>query len=86
MSQETVAAQVHDRSFRTQWRGEKTVSVTADTTYGNGEFLQSLLERDVTPYMRTREHPQNERSVLRPGAVYLSVGKHAVIGSGSLRE
>ena len=30
-------------------------SVAADTTYGNGEFLQWLMERGITPYMRTRD-------------------------------
>ena len=32
----------------------RTASVAADTTYGNGEFLQWLMERDITPYIRTR--------------------------------
>jgi hypothetical protein len=29
--------------------------VAADATYGNGEFLQWLKERGITPYMRTRD-------------------------------
>jgi hypothetical protein len=29
--------------------------VVADATYGNGEFLQWLMERGITPYMRTRD-------------------------------
>jgi hypothetical protein len=29
--------------------------VAADTTYGNGEFLQWLADRNITPYMRTRD-------------------------------
>jgi hypothetical protein len=29
--------------------------VSADATYGNGEFLQWLMERGITPYMRTRD-------------------------------
>jgi hypothetical protein len=28
-------------------------SVAADATYGNGEFLRWLLERGITPHMRT---------------------------------
>jgi hypothetical protein len=44
MSQETVAAQ-----------GREPESVAADTTYGNGEFLQWLADRNVTAYMRTRD-------------------------------
>lgn len=39
MSQETVAAQDMLTRF-TQWQGREPVSVAADTTYGNGEFLQ----------------------------------------------
>jgi hypothetical protein len=36
--------------------------VAADTTYGNGEFLQWLLERDITPYMRTRDSIHRKNS------------------------
>jgi len=54
MSQETVAAQDMIARFA-QWQGREPVSVVADATYGNGEFLQWLLERDITPYMRTRD-------------------------------
>ena len=54
MSQETVAAQdMIDRFAR--WQGREPVSVAADATYGNGEFVQWLTERDITPYMRTRD-------------------------------
>ena len=54
MSQETVAAQDMLTRFA-QWQGRKPVSLAADTTYGNGEFLQWLVEREITPYMRTRD-------------------------------
>src|SRR5450631_836086 len=54
MSQETVAAQDMLARF-TQWRGREPESVAADTTYGNGEFLQWLADRSITPYMRTRD-------------------------------
>jgi len=54
MSQETVAAQDMIARFA-QWQGREPMSVVADATYGNGEFLQWLLERDITPYMRTRD-------------------------------
>jgi hypothetical protein len=53
MSQETVAAQDMLTRF-TQWQGREPESVAADTTYGNGEFLQWLADRSITPYMRTR--------------------------------
>ena len=54
MSQETVAAQAMLTRF-SQWQGREPESVAADTTYGNGEFLQGLLDRGITPYMRTRD-------------------------------
>ena len=54
MSQETVAAQDMSARF-TQWQGREPASVAADATYGNGEFLQWLLDRGITPYMRTRD-------------------------------
>ena len=53
MSQETVAAQGMIARF-TGWQGRTPESVVADTTYGNGKFLQWLRERGITPYMRTR--------------------------------
>jgi hypothetical protein len=48
MSQETVAAQDMLTRF-TQWQGREPESVAADTTYGNGEFLQWLVDRSITP-------------------------------------
>jgi transposase len=61
MSQETVAAQDMIARFA-QWQGREPASVAADTTYGNGEFLQWLLERDITPYMRTRDSVHRKKS------------------------
>jgi hypothetical protein len=54
MSQETVAAQDMIKRFA-GWQGREPVSMTADATYGNGEFVQWLTERNITPYMRTRD-------------------------------
>src|SRR6476620_9660124 len=54
MSQETVAAQDMLTRF-VHWQGRTPESVAADTTYGNGEFLQWLADRSITPYMRTRD-------------------------------
>jgi len=48
MSQETVAAQDMLTRFA-HWQGREPESVAADTTYGNGEFLQWLSEREITP-------------------------------------
>jgi len=61
MSQETVAAQDMITRF-THWQGREAESVTADTTYGNGEFLQWLADRNITPYMRTRDSIHRKRS------------------------
>src|SRR5437588_12997468 len=61
MSQETAAAQDMLTRFA-QWRGREPESVAADTTYGNGEFLQWLADRSITPYMRTRDSIHRKRS------------------------
>ena len=61
MSQETVAAQDMITRFA-QWQGREAESVAADTTYGNGEFLQWLADRNITPYMRTRDSIHRKRS------------------------
>jgi hypothetical protein len=61
MSQETVAAQDMLTRF-TEWQGREPVSVAADTTYGNGEFLQWLVDRNITPYMRTRDSIHRKNS------------------------
>ena len=61
LSQETVAAQDMIARF-CQWQGQKPASVAADATYGNGEFLQWLLDRGITPYMRTRDSARRKKS------------------------
>jgi DDE family transposase len=61
MSQETVAAQDMLTRFA-QWQGREPESVAADTTYGNGEFLQWLADRSIIPYMRTRDSIHRKRS------------------------
>jgi len=61
MSQETVAAQDMLTHF-SQWQGREPESVAADTTYGNGEFLQWLTDRNITPYMRTRDSIHRKNS------------------------
>ena len=63
MSQETVAAQDMIARF-SEWRGREPASVVADATYGNGEFLQWLMERGITPYMRTRDSALRKNSPL----------------------
>jgi transposase len=61
MSQETVAAQDMLTRFAA-WQGRAPDSVAADTTYGNGEFLQWLADRSITPYMRTRDSVHRKNS------------------------
>jgi hypothetical protein len=61
MSQETVAARDMITRFA-QWQGRQPASLAADTTYGNGAFLRWLLERDITPYMRTRDSIHRKKS------------------------
>jgi hypothetical protein len=61
MSQETVAAQAMLTRF-SQWQEREPESVAADTTYGNGEFLQWLADRSITPYMRTRDSIHRKNS------------------------
>jgi len=61
MSQETVAAQDMLARFA-RWQGREPASVAADTTYGNGEFLQWLADRSIIPYMRTRDSIHRKRS------------------------
>ncbi|HWY54921.1 MAG TPA: IS1182 family transposase [Terriglobales bacterium] len=60
-TKETVAAQDMLTRF-TQWQGREPESVAADTTYGNGEFLQWLADRSITPYMRTRDSIHRKNS------------------------
>jgi hypothetical protein len=63
MSQETVAAQDMIARFA-QWQGHEHESAAADATYGNGEFLQWLMERGITPYMRTRDNALRKNNPL----------------------
>ena len=63
MSQETVAAEDMIARFA-GWQGREPASVAADATYGNGEFLQWLMERGITPYMRTRDSALRKNSPL----------------------
>ncbi len=63
MSQETVAAQNMIARFA-KWQGREPASIVADATYGNGEFLQWLMERGITPYMRTRDSALRKNSLL----------------------
>ena len=56
LSQESAAARemITRSALR---RGRFPQSVAADTTYGNGELLAWLEERNITPYIRVKESP-----------------------------
>jgi transposase len=78
MSQETVAAQDMLTRF-TQWQERTPESVAADTTYGNGEFLQWLADRGITPYMRTRDSIHRKRSpFFGPRVFHVRTGKQSL--------
>ena len=62
LSEESRAAEEMIARFA-QWQGRKPQSIAADASYGNGEFLQWLMDREITPYMPTRDAP-GERGVL----------------------
>lgn len=63
LSQETVAAKEMLTRFA-HWQGCEPRSLAADAAYGNGELLHWLVERDITPYMRTRESALRQNSSL----------------------
>ena len=58
-------------------QGREPELLAADTTYGNGEFLQRLVDRGITPYTRTRDsiHRKNspffgpERFIYQPESI-----------------
>jgi transposase InsO family protein len=70
MSQETVAAQDMLTRFA-EWQGRAPESVAADTTYGNGEFLQWLADRNIT-------------RICEPATVSTERGVHSLVPSVSL--
>ena len=61
LSEESRAAEDMIARF-TQWQGRKPQSIAADASYGNGEFLQWLMDRQITPYMPTRDAVGRTRS------------------------
>jgi len=44
--------------------GKNPQSIAADASYGNGEQLQWLMDRQITPYMPTRDTVARTRSPL----------------------
>jgi hypothetical protein len=62
LSEESRAAEDMIARF-THWQGQKPESIAADASYGNGEFLQWLMDRQITPYMPTRDAVGRMRSL-----------------------
>jgi hypothetical protein len=56
LSQESAAARDMIDDYRERY-GELPQTLAADNTYGNGEMLQWLDERGITPYIRVKESP-----------------------------
>ena len=56
LSQESAAARDMIERYRER-HGRCPQSLAADTTYGNGELLQWLDDRAITPYIRVKENP-----------------------------
>jgi Transposase DDE domain len=63
LSEESRAAENMIARFA-QWRGSNPQSIAADASYGNGQFLQWLMDREITPYMPTRDAVGRTRSPL----------------------
>jgi hypothetical protein len=58
LSQESAAARdMIDRYYERY--GRRPMGVAADNTYGNGEMLQWLDERGITPYIHVKEGPNS---------------------------
>jgi hypothetical protein len=81
MSQETVAAKDMIARFAEQ-QGREPVSVAADATYGNGEFLQWLTEGGYSVYAHSGQFPAQEQPALRSRPFYLSSPKQQLPLSG----
>jgi hypothetical protein len=73
LSEESRAAENMIARFA-QWQGRKPQSIAADASYGNGAFLQWLMDREITPYMPTRDAVGRTRSLLWSGVLCLLAG------------
>ena len=63
LSEESRAAEEMIARFA-QRQGKNPQSIAADASYGNGELLQWLMDRKITPYMPTRDAVARTRSPL----------------------
>jgi transposase len=62
LSQESAAARDMIERYRER-HGQMPQSLAADNTYGNGELLQWLDERGITPFIRVKECPTPTRDL-----------------------
>jgi hypothetical protein len=62
LSQESAAARDMIERYRER-HGRMPQSLTADNTYGNGELLQWLDDRGITPFIRVKECPTPTRDL-----------------------
>lgn len=62
LSQESAAARDMIERYRERY-GQLPKAVAADNTYGNGELLQWLDDRGITPYIRVKECPTPTRDL-----------------------
>ncbi len=62
LSQESAAAREMITRFHQRQR-RYPQSLAADTSYGNGELLHWLQEREITPYMRVKENAQRKNGL-----------------------
>jgi hypothetical protein len=63
LSEESRAAEDMIARFA-QWQQKSPQSIAADASYGNGALLQWLMDRQITPYMPTRDAVARTRSPL----------------------
>jgi transposase len=61
LSEESRAAEEMIARFA-EWQNKNPQSIAADASYGNGELLQWLMDRQITPYMPTRDAVARTRS------------------------
>ena len=87
LSEESRAAEEMIARFA-QWQGKKPQSIAADASYGNGEFLQWLMDREITPYMPTRDAVgANKKPLLWSRALQLLTGQQQLhLPSGPATE
>ena len=62
LSQESAAARDMLDRYRERY-GRSPQSLAADNTYGNGELLQWLDDRGITPYIRVKENPSGKSAL-----------------------